>query len=313
MTDWNKFIFKDYCDLKNTEIKDLPNGVNISTMTASIRDTRLKYNFENIFNYLELNENDILAIVRNHNDRKSLISLKKKKKDVNKKKRLFFNQLSVVVRVNEGPTENLDKERKVNFKLFVNGSIQMSGIKNISYANRALNKLFHKLSEMKAIKYENKKKIERIKFIENLENIDTSNFKIDMINSNYKIRIKINRPQFYQLLLKKKIKSSYEKAIRACVIIKYQPKSDNPENKEISIFVFQKGNIIITGSRSKNQIMETFNYINNIIFEHIDTLSIPEEKENDIMKYFNEVMIENSHKLEKIFKNGNIPKLYKLT
>lgn len=310
MTDWNKFIFKDYCDLKNTEIENLPNGVNISTMTASIRETNIKYNFENIFNYLELNENDILAIVRNHNDRRSLISLKKKKKDLIKKKRLFFNQLSVIVRVNEGKTNNLDKEKKVNFKLFVNGSIQMSGIKNITFANRAINKLFHKLSEVKAIKYENKKKIEKIRFVENLENLTTNNFKIDMINSNYKVRIKINRPQFYQLLLKKKIKSSYEKAIRACVIIKYSPKSDNIENKEISVFVFQKGNIIITGARSKNQIMETFNYINNIIFEHIDTLSIPEEKESEIMKYFNEVMVENSHKLDKIFKNGNIPKLF---
>jgi hypothetical protein len=37
-------------------------------------------------------------------------------------------------------------------------------------------------------------------------------FKLNMINSNYKIRVKINRPNLYQLLLKKKINVTYEKA-----------------------------------------------------------------------------------------------------
>lgn len=315
MTNWSTFQYKDYCNLKKNEIKDLPNGVNISTMTASIKDTKLVFDFMNIFNYLELNEDDVLAVVRNENEYRSLVNIKKKKKKNNKKKRRqFFNQLSVIVRINEGECEDLDKEKKINFKLFVNGSIQMSGIKNISFVNKALNKLAVALSRVRAIKFDNQKKIEKISYVTDYNKFNTDKFKINMINSNYQLRIKINRPNLYQLLLKKKIKVCYEKAIRACVCVKYPiPISENDE-KVLSIFIFQKGNIIITGAaRNRSDIMNAFNFINNIILTHLDELVIPEEdeRENDIRKFYNEVMTENSHKLNKIFINRIIPKLYK--
>lgn len=317
MIDWENFDYKDYCNVKNNEIKDLPNGVNISTMTASIKNTGLTFNFQNIYEYLELHTDDILAIVRSQTEFRSLIDIKKKKKkvDAKKKKKQFFNQLSVIVRIGEGECENINKEKKINFKLFVNGSIQMSGIKNISFVNKALNKLITKLSEVKGVKFDNMKSIKKVEFIENVDKLDTSSFQINMINSNYQLRIKINRPNLYQLLLKKKVNVTYEKAIRACVCVKYTiPESINTDdNKELSIFIFQKGNIIITGkARSKNDIMSAYNFINDIILNHIDELIIHEEdeRENNIKRYFNEVMMENSHKLNKIFPNGVIPKLY---
>jgi hypothetical protein len=317
MINWKDFDYKDYCNVKKNEIKNLPNGVNISTMTASIEDTKLIFNFENIFNYLELSENDILAVVRSQTEYRSLIDIKKKKKktDAKKKKKQFFNQLSVIVRISEDECEDLNKEKKINFKLFVNGSIQMSGIKNITFVNKALNKLIERLSEIKGIKFDNMKSIKKITFAENVENLNTTKFQINMINSNYKLRVKINRSNLYQLLLKKKINVTYEKAIRACVCVKYTiPESvDTSDVKELSIFIFQKGNIIITGkARSKFDIMSAYNFINEIILSHIDELIIydEEERENNIKRYFNEVMMENSHKLNKIFTNGVIPKLY---
>ena len=319
MTDWTQYQYKDYCDLKKNEIKNLPNGVNISTMTASIKKTGLVFNFKNIFDYLELNENDVLAVVRNANDYRSLITIKKKKKKTNekKKKRQFFNQLSVIIRINEGPYEDINQEKKINFKLFVNGSSQMSGIKNISFVNKALNKLIVVLGKTKAVRFENKKKIEKISYVSNYDKVNTNGFQINMINSNYQLRIKINRPNLYQLLLKKKINASYEKAIRACVCVKYSipTEGDEDDEKTLSIFIFQKGNIIITGkAQSREDIMSAFNFINNIILTHIDDLVIPEEeeRERDIKSYYNEVMIENSHKLNLIFPNGVIPRLYKI-
>ncbi len=313
MNKWINYNFKDYCNVENMEIKDLPNGVNISTMTASIKDTNLAYNIANIYKYLDLNENDIISVVKNKTEKRTLLieTKKSRKKNENKKekkKRLFFNQVSVVVRVFEGEYEDLKKERKVNFKLFVNGSIQMSGVKKIEYANRAINKLFYSLSKSKA-KINKKNKIEKINFVENLENVDTSKFKIDMINSNYRIRVRINRSKLYQLLLKKKIKSSFEKAIRACVIIKFKPEQENVDEKEISIFIFQKGNIIITGARRRSHILEAFEYVNNIILTHVEEIIIPNEdiKEKNIIKFYQEVINENSHKLETIFKDGKIP------
>ena len=314
MNIWTNYNFKDYCNVENMEIKDLPDGVNISTMTASIKETNLTYNITNIYKYLELNKNDIISVVKNKTERRTLLvetkkSRKKNEEKKEKKKKLFFNQVSVVVRVFDGDCEDLSKEKKVNFKLFVNGSIQMSGVKKIEYANRAINKLLYVLSKSKA-KLNKKKKIEKINFVENLENINTGKFKIDMINSNYRIRVRINRSKLYQLLLKKKIKSSFEKAIRACVIIKFKPLQENEDEKEISIFIFQKGNIIITGARRRSHILEAFEYVNNIILTHIDEIVIPDEdeKKQNIIKYYKEVINENSHKLETIFEDGNIPK-----
>jgi len=322
MTDWTNYQYKDYCDLKNNEIKDLPNGVNISTMTASIKNTGLTFNFKNIFDYLELNEDDILAIVRNAKEYRSLITIKKKKKKKNekRKKRQFFNQLSVIVRINEGETDDINKEKKINFKLFVNGSIQMSGIKNIYSVNKALNKLIVVLGRIRTVRFENKKKIEKISYVDNYSTLNTIRFQINMINSNYKLRVKINRPHLYQLMLKKKINASYEKAIRACVCVKYTIPidTDNPlidDEKTLSIFIFQKGNIIITGkAQSRSDIMSAFNFINNIVLTHIDELVLPEEedRENNIKKFFNEVMVENSHKFDILFSNRMVPKLYKL-
>lgn len=313
MNIWTNHNFKDYCNVKNMEINDLPDGVNISTMTASIKGTNLTYNISNIFKYLELNKNDIISVNKNKTEKRTLLIETKKSRKKNedkkgKKRRLFFNQVSVVVRVFEGDCEDLSKEKKVNFKLFVNGSIQMSGVKKIEYANRAINKLMHVLSKPKA-KINKKKKIEKINFVENLENINTEKFKIDMINSNYRIRIMIDRSKLYQLLLKKKIKSSFEKAIRACVIIKFKPLQGNEDEKEISIFIFQKGNIIITGARRRSHILEAFEYVNSIILTHVDEIVIPDEdeKKQNIIKYYKEVINENSHKLETIYGDGKIP------
>jgi len=283
---WDKYQFKDYLNVNNVEIKDLPDGLNISTMTSSLRDTKLSFDFEKIYKDLPLSINDIVCIKRNKEDIKSINNdiKKERKKKITTSKKLFFNQMTVVVRVFENELEKpslINKERKINFKLFINGSIQMSGVKKIEYANRALNKLFYHLN--------------KINSIENFENLNTKSFFIDMILVNYRVRVQINRANLYNLLIKKKIKSSYEKAIRACVNIKYKP---NTNDKEISIFVFQKGNILIAGAKNKENLIDTYNFINDIIINHIDEIiNIDDnEKEKDIMKFYQEVLSENKHK-----------------
>ena len=170
----------------------------------------------------------------------------------------------------------------------------MSGCKSLNYINIVLNKLIIKLSQIKA-KIENDK-ICDIKYIENTEPLALLKFKIDMINSNYKVNMQIDRSKLYNLLVKKKIKSSYEPCIRACVIIKYTPLENNDEEKEISVFVFQKGNIIITGARTKNHILAASNYINNILFTHHIDISKKDEKEEEalIFKLHNAVLKENT-------------------
>ena len=129
-------------------------------------------------------------------------------------------------------------------------------------------------------------KINEIKFIDDHDKITVTDFKIDMINSNYQVNMQIDRDKLFNLLLKKKIKSSYEPCIRACVIIKYTPIKENSAQKEVSIFIFQKGNIIITGARSRSQIISAYDYMNDILLTHTDDIiKKDEQEEEDLILY----------------------------
>jgi TATA-box binding protein (TBP) (component of TFIID and TFIIIB) len=293
---WNDFKYIKIIDYEKDEIKNLPDGLTISTMCASAKLNSL-INTVNIEKYLQLDQDDIVCVKLNNDNQRTLIQTKTKNKRLKKKEKKdfhFFNQITVVVRVFQGPVTNWEEEPKINLKLFKNGSIQMSGCKSLEYVNIVLNKLLVKIKQIKAKIEENK--IHEIKFVENHLDLAITSYKIDMINSNYKVNMQIDRIKFYNLLLKKKIKCSFEPCIRACVIIKYTPTENNDEEKEISVFVFQKGNIIITGARTKNHIISACKYINNILLTHHDEISKQDDKEEEdlILKLHNAVLKENS-------------------
>lgn len=294
-------MFIDYINVDSIEIKNLPEGISVSTMCASGK-LNTKLNIPNIERYFQLNPNDVLTVKLNQERIRTLIAIKNKPKRIkkNNKKNIkqkdisknhFYNQITVVMRVDHGDCIDLDNVRKINIKLFKNGSFQMSGCKTINGINIVLNKLIYKLGEIKAKKMDDGK-INEIKFIDEPENITVKDFKIDMINSNYQVNMQIDRDKLYDLLLKKKIKSSYEPCIRACVIIKYAPLKENPEQKEVSIFIFQKGNIIITGARSRSHIISSYNYMNDILLTHTDEIikKDEQEEENLILDIYEDIM-----------------------
>ena len=283
---WSSYKFTDFLNIETNEIKNLPDGISISTMCTSCK-LNTKINILNIENYLQLDTDDILTVKRNPERMRTLIESKpkpKRIKKVEKKKNTtnhFYNQITIVVRVDQGNYEDLNFVPRINMKIFKNGSVQMSGCKSITNVNIALNKLLYRLKEVKA-RIEDGKICEKT-FVDEPENLTVKLFKIDMINSNYKVNMQLNRDRLYQLLLKKKIKSTYEPSIRACVIIKYTPLEDNLEQKEISVFIFQKGNIIITGARSKSHILSAYNYMNNILLTHKDEIIKNDDQEESDM------------------------------
>ena len=292
---WDNFNYIDYINVSKLEIKKIPSNINVSTMSASCKlDTTIDIN--NIENYLLLNSNDIITVKMSNDKIRTLEIIKdktKRKKKVEPKndtsKNHFYNQITVIIRVTEGSYKDLSDEPKINMKLFKNGSIQMSGCKSVKNINIALNKLIARLSEIKA-KIENNKIVEK-RFIDSINTVTVKDFKINMINSNYKVNMNIDRDKLYSLLIKKKIKCSYEPCIRACVIIKYTPIEDNLDQKVVSIFIFQKGNIIITGSRSKNHIISSYEYINNILKTHFDEITNKNsEEDNEILKIYSNIM-----------------------
>jgi len=295
---WDTYDFKNYLNV-DERLFSLPNGVSISTMCGKCK-LGSDLDLDNIKHYLTLSTNDILTVKMSKTDMRTLIPIKKKKrrtkKVINITNNPFYNQVTVVIRVHEGDFTDLNDEYKINVKLFRNGSIQISGLTNIEYANRALNKLIYCLAQTKARIVDGK--IMEFVYAKNDSLLGIYDFQIYMINSNYQVNMMIDRNKLFNLLLQKKIKASYEKCIRACVIIKYVPLNDNTEEKEVSIFIFEKGNIIITGARNYHHIVDSYNYVNNILLEHADDII----KKDDIfegtllLKLYDEIFKENSHK-----------------
>ena len=307
---WNNHNFIDYFDIKKNDISNLPSGVKISTISCSCKDgLGTNVDLANILKYMTLNKNDILQIKKDSNNNKTLIPKKKSKRRSKKtatkkaKTSYFYHQITMIVRVYEGDisTEDLrDNEPIINFKIFKNGSIQMTGVKSIEYANRAMNKVIYKLSQVKGKKIDNK--ITKISYVEDRKKLTVRNFKMDMINTNYKVNMQIDRKSLYDLLLKMRVKVTFEKCIRACVIIKYYPPEPLISGKPVSIFVFQAGNIIITGAKNRSHVIDSYKYINDIFVTHSDYI-IKKDQEDEgkkLLEYYDEILKENSHKLDEL-------------
>ena len=328
---WSDYDFVDLIDIEKNEVDKLPDFLNISTISATCKFSQ-NINLTNIEKYLSLNINDVLSIEKKDPDnlidhikcRTLIPELKKKKREkktvLKKTGNQFYNQITLVVRINHDIEDVLDSNLKqndelvdtlilnekkkvkkikvkknenihtINLKLFKNGSIQMAGCKSIRSINIVLNKLIYLLKQEKGIIEDNK--INHINFIENPASLIVEKFKITMINTNYKINTiksditmdkKINLDYLYALLKKKKISSVYETCRKACVTIKYTPTEDNIENKVISIFIFSLGNIIIAGANKKSHIIFTYNFINKIIIDHYsDIYELDEDTEENI-------------------------------
>ena len=201
---WNSFDFKTYITL-DENIYKLPTGVSISTMCGKCK-LGTDLDLDIIKKYMPLHLDDILTVKMSKIDMRTLIPIKKKKRRTKKTivatSNPFYNQITIVIRVYEGAYIDLNDEYKINVKLFRNGSVQISGLTNVKFTNRALNKLIYRLKEIKAIVVDNK--IVDIPFISDASKLGITDFNIYMINSNYRVNMIIDRNKLFNLLLQKK-------------------------------------------------------------------------------------------------------------
>ena len=121
----------------------------ISTITMSMQIPDCNLNLMNIGKYLEIDEN-IIGIKYNFGKSSILegkystsIYKKSKIKNQNKiNKKLFYNQVSIIVKLE-------DSDRIVNVKLFGNGTLHLTGIKNTSEGKKVMILLYIKLLELR--------------------------------------------------------------------------------------------------------------------------------------------------------------------
>jgi TATA-box binding protein (TBP) (component of TFIID and TFIIIB) len=265
--------------LSKLELLNLPYDLEISTATITCEIDAI-FNVENIGLYF--NDFDDIIIGKRYGNRivNNLINIKKikvGKKKKRKEKKNFFNQVSLIFRsatlMGIDPEKLTLKERfkTVNVKLFINGSIQMTGCKHLDNITKSLTILFEKLKATKAIITKDMK-FEKKTFVDDIEKLKISritNFKIRMINTNFNIMFQINREKLYRLLIEHGFDVMFDPIRHACVNIKYHIKSIN---KTISIFVFESGSITIAGSNSCSQVLETYNFINKFILSNYKLL-----------------------------------------
>lgn len=249
--------------IRELELRKLPDDVTISTMTFVCKIDTVFF-CGNIARYIDLKYDAILSVTHGKDGdvrtNRSIIAKKTSNGKKKKKKNVFYNQVSMYVDV------KAKRKKPVNIKLFSNGAIQMTGCKTVDNAMETLSKVLPELKKVRAVvDYKNFKVVEK-PFASNLDTLELKNVKnvrIAMINSNFKIPFKIDRGKLYNLLLAENYECLYDPVKHACVNIKY----DHPD-KTISVFVFEKGSIIITGARNCAQILDAYNFINRYLLRN---------------------------------------------
>ncbi len=244
--DTNQII--NYIDEPKYNMINIPTNVSISTMSLGCYLGTL-FKPENIYKYMILDPNNIVS-VKSSKGIRCLDEFKTKFKSTNKNsKKNFYNQNTIIIRVSE--------ERFLNIKLFKNGSIQITGCKQLSDANIGINKLIQKLKEKLMVRTETG--LSEITFVDNPDLLTMTNLKIDLINSNFGVSYLINKEDLYQLLTEQNILCRLS-STHSCVNIKFKAQSEVPDTY-VSIFVFQTGNIIITGAKNPDHVRDAYNFI----------------------------------------------------
>lgn len=279
------------------DLLSIPPDLAISTTTVTMK-VNVFFNVENIGLYFD--DFDNILIGKRYGNRvvNNLINIKKIKSDKKKKrkeKKNFYNQVSLIFRtctlMGLDPSKISQKEglKTVNVKLFINGSIQMTGCKHLDNIRSSLELLFEKLKITKVILNKNMEFIEKPFVIDttllNINNVN--NFFIQMINTNFNIQFHINRSKLFQLLLDNNIDASFDPIIHACVNIKYYLLSK--KTKTISIFVFESGSITIAGSNSCSEILEAYNFINTFILSNYNVLLTKDITPNLIIDFIKKI------------------------
>ncbi len=239
--------------LKNLE--KLPKNINISTITLTCK-INTKFNVINIGKYIKLSKCGICSVeYKNEHNVNSVRSLLYKKKK--KKKRAFYNQATLEIY-----KEN--SKGYMNIKLFNNGSIQMTGCRGLQDFVNVINLLCKELNKSIGILVDMKTFIHKPFMSEpNYMCIDgVEDIRIRMINTNFRLNHHVDREILYNILKLQGIDCRFEPNKHACVNIKRQCK-----NNTVSIFVFEKGSVIITAARNYSQIISSYEFINKIISE----------------------------------------------
>ena len=180
----------------------------ISTITGICNFTE-SINLNNLYKNINICDKVIFAELGE--DYKGVIDKKNLRKREKGVKKFFYNQITFHINIK---LEDIDK--KVNVKIFNNGSIQMTGLKTEKFGIVTTNYLLEKIKSLKGFNIYDDTKL-----------LDLGKYYIAMINTDFDIGFKINRDNLNTYLNNMGIYTSFEPCTYPGVNIKYYYKLDN--------------------------------------------------------------------------------------
>lgn len=192
------------------------------------------------------------------------------------KSKRFDNQLTIIYKY--------DNESLINIKVFKNGNIQMTGVKQCENGSSMIDILIDTIKTT----MQNK----TVPIVTSVETLANTNYKIALINSDFKVNFEVKRDKLHTVLKQQYgVRCSFEPCIYPGVKIQYfWNKTQNFKNglckcslpcihgkgdgngdmdcKKITIAVFQSGCVIITGAQTTQQIDDAYDFICHILFKH---------------------------------------------
>ena len=194
----------------------------------------------------------------------------RKSKKKNKKKNRFDNQITIIFKININYMPNI--------KIFKNGNIQLTGIKNTNDTEYIA---YHIINKIKDIYNNIDKNIDKNNNNDFISSLEYSNFKIRMINTDFKTytddkfknKFIIRRKELHNILISKKYnnKSSFQPGIYQGVKLEYYYNKNNDgkcicefhsfnkknistDCKKVTVAIFESGSVLITGGITFEQV-----------------------------------------------------------
>lgn len=287
--------------------------INISTKTANCR-INANFNIKNMCKEIDnllKNKNKVDSNGKRKVIKSNITKIKYSKTSDNKDilvknskiNNNFFNSITVGV--------NIRQDKDICLMIFTNGLITCTGCKNDEDGLIAANLFLNELKLLNNIFDENIDKTE----------IKVVDYTIVMINSNFSIGFYIDNLKLYNLLLENRNEynlftdydpdkyqgvkiyfmwnENQKEKNGICVCnkkCKYSAKKKKGEGendcRRISIAVFSTGKILIAGSRSNEQLMDTYNFVIKILqsnYKDIVQYSIHDNENNELINNFKKV------------------------
>lgn len=272
--------------LSTTQKYASPTPFRISTITCTA-SINAEVDLNTLFQHLEISPSDTGISYVEYGLKKNDAMYKgfAKKFLINRRRerpaKRFDNQLTIIYKLHEGFV--------VNMKVFRNGNIQMTGIKNVGQGSEMVDVLIDIIKQI----YEKDPIV-----VSDIDSLKNTNYKICLINTDFKAGFEVKRDNMFKLIVNEYQNIvSYEPCIYPGVKIQYFWNSENEEKdgncrcgkkchlkkksgtghgenncKKITIAVFASGACIITGSQTNAQIEECYKFITGVLYENIDKI-----------------------------------------